>query len=104
MQEAFVAALLAIARKSDSGGYEAAASSVGCEKGWVDVDVDAVGSGNEEEEFDEEEYGEGDDDGGDDHDGGDDDDDDGDDLDEYILWVELKKQVKILREGMEDES
>lgn len=27
---------------------------------------------------------------------------DGDDLDELILWVEIKKQVKILREAIDD--
>jgi len=90
MQEAFVAALLAIARKSDSDESYEAVSPEGSEKGWVDIDaVDRFGSGSEED--DEE----------DDHDDGDDDDDD---LDEYVLWVEMKKQVKILREGMEDKS
>lgn len=82
MQEAFVAALLAIARKSDSNGH-GVASPGGSEDEWVGVDTD--------DEYD----GVIDDDG---------DDDDDDDLDKYVLWVEMKKQVAILREGMEDKS
>ena len=41
-----------------------------------------------------------------DSDGIDDGDDDGgdEDLDKYVLWVEIKKQVAILREGIEHED
>ena len=41
-----------------------------------------------------------------DSDGSDDGSDDGDDedLDKYVLWVEIKKQVAILREGIEHED
>lgn len=73
MQEAFVASLLAIARKSDSESRPAV-SPDGSENEWVGVGADDAN------------------------------DDDGDDLDEYILWVEMKKQIAILREGMEDKS
>jgi hypothetical protein len=70
MQEAFVAALLAIARRSDEEGKEAA--------GVVEGDWVAVG---------------------------DDDDDHVDDgLEENPLWVEIKKQIAILRKGMEEKS
>lgn len=60
IQEAFVAALLIIARDAEELGYESA------DEGWV-----AIG-------------------------------DDDDDLDGLILWVEIRKQVAILREGMEE--
>lgn len=69
MQEAFVAALLAIARRSDNGEN-------GMEKGIVEGDWLAI-------------------------DGKDDDDDE---LEKNLLWVELKKQIAILREGMEEKS
>lgn len=74
MQEAFVAALLALARRSpgDKGrSEESLMQDVG--DGWLDV------SG-----------------GGDDHGDG--------DLDGLVLWVEIKKQVETLREGMGSEK
>jgi hypothetical protein len=87
IQEAFVAALLAIARKSDSKGKGVVTGENGSDEeddhSWVGVDADDVDSGDD----------------GDDGDG-----DDEDDLDKYVLWVEIKKQVAILREGMDDES
>lgn len=58
IQEAFVAALLAIARDGNVQG-----SGGDIEDGWVGV---------------------------------------GDDLDGLVLWTEMKKQVAILREGMEE--
>ncbi|KAI1815905.1 ATPase [Poronia punctata] len=70
MQEAFVAALLAIARRSGGplrSSGDRLTRDVG--DGWLDIC------------------------------GG-----DGDDLDDLVLWVEIKKQVKTLREGMEDEK
>ncbi|KAK3391236.1 P-loop containing nucleoside triphosphate hydrolase protein [Podospora didyma] len=70
IQEAFVAALLIIARDS---------KTVSKTKGWKDeIEVGWVGVTNE-----------GDDDGD-------------DDLDGLTLWVEIQKQVAILREGMEE--
>jgi hypothetical protein len=69
MQEAFVAALLAIARRSDEEGKEA--------EGRLEADWISVG-----EECD----------------------DDDDVLEKIRLWKELKKQVAILREGMEEKS
>lgn len=73
IQEAFVAALLAIAQKakkekpvrsfSDAGGQ---LTTQELEDEWVSV-VDG-----------------------------------GDELEDLVLWVEIKKQIKILREGMED--
>ncbi|KAI0802370.1 ATPase [Xylaria sp. FL0064] len=74
MQEAFVAALLAIARRSNGAerrSGESLTRDMG--DGWVDV---CVGGG-----------------------GGDD-----DDLDDLVLWVEIKKQIETLREGMESEK
>ncbi|KAI1419814.1 ATPase [Xylaria sp. FL1777] len=71
MQEAFVAALLAIARRSKDGetrSEESLTREMG--DGWLDV----CGGG-----------------------------DDGD-LDELVLWIEIKKQIEILREGMESEQ
>ncbi|KAI0428047.1 P-loop containing nucleoside triphosphate hydrolase protein [Xylaria sp. FL1042] len=74
MQEAFVAALLAIARRSKGGErYSEELLTRDMGDGWLDV---CVGGG-----------------------GGDDD----DDLDELVLWVEIKKQIETLREGMESE-
>ncbi|KAI0855647.1 P-loop containing nucleoside triphosphate hydrolase protein [Xylaria cubensis] len=74
MQEAFVAALLAIARRSKKGGdrrsQEPQTRDVG--DGWLDV----CDSG----------------------------DDDHSDLDDLPLWVEIKKQIETLREGMESET
>ncbi|KAI0190240.1 ATPase [Xylaria flabelliformis] len=74
MQEAFVAALLAIARRSKKGGdrrgQEPLTRDVG--DGWLDV----CDSG----------------------------DDDHSDLDDLPLWVEIKKQIETLREGMESET
>ena len=65
MQEAFIAALLAIARDGgDGGGGDEA------EEGWVVANVD-----------------DGDDDNG---------------LDGLVLWIEIQKQVAILREGMKE--
>ncbi|KAI0405462.1 P-loop containing nucleoside triphosphate hydrolase protein [Xylaria palmicola] len=76
MQEAFVAALLAIARRSTKGGSggerrgsEEAALTREVGDGWLDVCDDSG--------------------------------DDGGDLDELVLWVEIKKQIETLREGME---
>jgi hypothetical protein len=71
MQEAFVAALLAIARNSAAGagrGGDESGLTEDLGDGWVGVH--AVGDG---------------------------------DLEELVLWVEIKKQIEILREGMEDE-
>ncbi|GAP87484.1 putative ATPase [Rosellinia necatrix] len=77
MQEAFVAALLAIARRTDGGergSEETLTRDMG--DGWLDV---CGGGGG----------------GGDDGDG---------DLDDLVLWVEIKKQVETLREGMGSEK
>lgn len=70
IQEAFVAALIAIAR--DSGGFAGwgATGAEGIEEGWVAVDAP----------------------------------ENDDDLDDLVLWVEIKKQVAILREGMEEKE
>jgi SpoVK/Ycf46/Vps4 family AAA+-type ATPase len=82
MQEAFVAALLTIATKSDSSSHRAGSHEDGADEDeWVGVEA------NE-----------------DDDDSDDDSDDDDDDLDEFVLWVEMKKQVAILREGMDEKS
>lgn len=70
MQEAFVAALLAMARD----GSEGASGSDHHEDAWVVLD-------DSEEEAPA--------------------DDDDDDLNKLKLWVEIKKQVEILRQGME---
>ncbi|KAJ9136558.1 p-loop containing nucleoside triphosphate hydrolase protein [Pleurostoma richardsiae] len=67
MQEAFVAALLAIARQTGLSTAAEGGSTREMGDDWVEVL----------------------------------DDDDNDDLDKYVLWVEIKKQVEILREGME---
>jgi ATP-dependent 26S proteasome regulatory subunit len=66
IQEAFVAALLAIARRSDP---EVAPGDRVVEDDWVALS-----------------------------------DDEDDDLDKVALWVELKKQIGILREGMDEKS
>ncbi|KAI0444994.1 P-loop containing nucleoside triphosphate hydrolase protein [Xylaria telfairii] len=76
IQEAFVAALLAIARRSkagDRGSEDSLTRDVG--NGWLDV----CGSNG----------------GGDDGHG---------DLDDLPLWIEIKKQIETLREGMESET
>ncbi|KAK1251944.1 hypothetical protein MKX07_007423 [Trichoderma sp. CBMAI-0711] len=92
MQEAFVAALLAIAREKQSGDDGEDGDEEGeddetmvqtvdlAEDDWVQV----LGNNKplEEEE----------------------DDDDDPELDELPLWVEIKKQVAILREGMEEKT
>ncbi|KAI1312083.1 ATPase [Xylaria venustula] len=71
MQEAFVAALLAIARRSNGmGRYSEESLTRDMGDGWLDV----CGGG-----------------------------DDGD-LDELVLWVEIKKQIETLREGMQSEK
>jgi hypothetical protein len=70
MQEAFVAALLAIARRSDEEGKE---DEGGVEGDWISV-------------------------------GEEDADDDDDGLEKIPLWKEIKKQIAILREGMEEKS
>ncbi|KAI0389752.1 P-loop containing nucleoside triphosphate hydrolase protein [Xylariaceae sp. FL0594] len=87
MQEAFVAALLAIARRSTTGmscaesmreygdaqdGNNVVGDDDDC---WVDV-----GQGV--------------------HDRGEDD----DDLDDLVLWVEIKKQIKLLRQGLKGDD
>ncbi len=71
IQEAFVAALIAIARDSNSGvAGDWKFKSDEIEDGWVGVAFSQ---------------------------------DDGD-LDELALWVEIKKQVAILREGMQEKQ
>ncbi|KAI1154714.1 P-loop containing nucleoside triphosphate hydrolase protein [Nemania diffusa] len=71
MQEAFVAALLAIARRSQhEGRYGEEPQARDADDGWLEV-----GGG-----------------------GGD------GDLDELVLWVEIRKQIETLREGMESEK
>ncbi|KAI1631101.1 ATPase [Biscogniauxia mediterranea] len=75
MQEAFVAALLAIARKSGSSISGSNGDTEDDDNGWVNVC--AVGGGGS---------------------------DDDEDLKGLVLWVEIKKQVQILREGMEAEE
>ena len=81
MQEAFVAALLASARREDEEGEDAVevmgpARTEDMDDGWVGV----MSVGEEEE----------------------DNDDDG--LDGVVRWVEIKKQIEILREGMDEEK
>ncbi|KAI0594565.1 ATPase [Biscogniauxia sp. FL1348] len=84
MQEAFVAALLAIARRSGSrGGNDEKEGERDNDDGWVDVCTVEEASND----------GDGDGDGNDDE-----------DLKGLVLWGEIKKQVKILREGMEAEE
>lgn len=79
MQEAFVAALLAIARDERPDDIVSAMDVLTVDAGddWVEiVDTD---DGN-------------DDDDGHGHDG----------IDKLVLWVEIKRQVKILRDGLHD--
>lgn len=80
MQEAFVAALLAIARQSGSSPAAAIVEEedleewdVAGEDVWVGV---TLGGGDRDD----------------------------DDLDGLVLWIEIKKQIKTLREGMEKEK
>lgn len=76
IQEAFVAALLAIARQSDgsSGGRKRESARPALteqlDDDWLGV-VDVSGD---------------------------------EDLKKLVLWVEIKKQIEILREGMEQET
>ena len=74
MQEAFVAALLAIARGRDDSialqGMKALTLDM-ADDGWVEVLRRAH---------------------------------DDKDLEKFVLWVEIKKQIEILREGMDDET
>ncbi|KAF9878855.1 ATPase [Colletotrichum karsti] len=70
IQEAFVAALLAIAQKKDNGRDEVEALTEQLEDDWLGV-VDST-----EDE----------------------------DIEKLVLWVEIKKQIEILREGMEDKK
>ncbi|KAJ4399886.1 hypothetical protein N0V85_005896 [Neurospora sp. IMI 360204] len=76
IQEAFVASLLAIAR--DSKEKEEVLARSGIEDDWERLTLE-------------------------DSDGSDDGNDD-ENLDKYVLWVEIKKQVAILREGIEHEE
>jgi hypothetical protein len=71
MQEAFVAALLAVARndKSDDAKSETGVPTVELADDWVGVVDKAIG--------------------------------DDLDLEKFILWVEIRKQIAILREGLE---
>jgi hypothetical protein len=68
IQEAFVAALIVIARDSEGLGQWESAKDDAIKEGWVEVAES----------------------------------EDDDDLDDLVLWVEIKKQVAILREGMEE--
>jgi transitional endoplasmic reticulum ATPase len=71
IQEGFVAALLAIARKSKGSVVEGVSTGDANEDEWVDVcQVASVTK----------------------------------DLDKLILWVEIKKQIAILREGLDSEE
>ncbi|KAH7329588.1 P-loop containing nucleoside triphosphate hydrolase protein [Stachybotrys elegans] len=71
IQEAFVASLLAIARRSEDAALADAACTLDLDDGWVDV-LDSAHTAK--------------------------------DLDKLVLWVEMQKQVAILREGLEDEE
>lgn len=73
IQEAFVAALLALARKERRSSWSSEEESLteDLADGWVGV----VGGGGDDDE-----------------------------LDKLKLWVEIKKQVAILREGMDDKA
>ena len=70
IQEAFVAALLALAQKERRSSWSSEEGlTEELDDGWVGV----VGGG-------------------------------GDELDKLKLWVEIKKQIAILREGMDDKA
>ncbi|KAI1117027.1 ATPase [Nemania sp. NC0429] len=75
MQEAFVAALLALARRQQQGdqGLTEASLTRDVGDGWLDVSGGGDGDGD-------------------------------DDLDDLILWVEIKRQINTLREGMGSEN
>ncbi|KAL2158705.1 hypothetical protein VTH06DRAFT_4187 [Thermothelomyces fergusii] len=97
MQEAFVAALVTIARGSAGDGESSSSPS---DAAWEPVAVVAGGEVKREngEKEGKEKVG-----------GGwvvldTPDDDSDDDLDHLILWVEIKKQVAILRESMEEKK
>lgn len=70
MQEAFVAALLAIARRSGNQVVEEDECVEDLGDGWLSVHSLS----------------------------------DDTDLNKLVLWVEIKKQIEILREGMDDEK
>ena len=72
MQEAFVAALLALARRDPSDELADELVTVELKDDWIGV----LGKSNDE----------------------------GEDLNKLVLWVEIKKQIEILREGMGDDS
>lgn len=92
MQEAFVAALLAIARRSALRTAAIAAQDGNAsDSDWVGVD------GGDDQGHDDAGEDQGDDLG---NGSG----DDPGDLDKYVLWVEIKKQIAILREGMESKA
>jgi transitional endoplasmic reticulum ATPase len=71
IQEAFVAALLAIARRDKTSAPDSNSLTADLNDEWVDVLVEARVKK---------------------------------DLDKLVLWVELKKQIAILREGLEEEA
>ncbi|KAF5664361.1 atp-dependent zn protease [Fusarium heterosporum] len=71
IQEAFVASLLAIARRPKGD-----LSETTCEESWILVSDDRTSGAALEK----------------------------DDLDKLELWIEIRKQVKILREGIKDEG
>ncbi|KAM0330615.1 hypothetical protein ACHAQA_003564 [Verticillium albo-atrum] len=68
IQEAFVAALLALARRGSEGVRRASGASADA---WIMVHDDQESTG-------------------------------GDGLEKLVLWVEIKKQIEILREGIDD--
>ncbi|KAK3293808.1 P-loop containing nucleoside triphosphate hydrolase protein [Chaetomium fimeti] len=81
IQEAFVAALIVVARGGSDGGDGGDGSEGWSAAGWESVEGDEIADGwvgIADEDLD-----------------------DGD-LDDLVLWVEIKKQVAILREGMEE--
>ncbi|KAL8308334.1 hypothetical protein RB593_006582 [Gaeumannomyces tritici] len=85
MQEAFVASLLAIARENRDGDGEGM-----LEDDWVGVSAPRrLSSGSSQAASSLDSWADADDDG---------------ELDKLVLWVQMKKQVKILREGMDDKS
>lgn len=85
MQEAFVASLLAIAREKRENDEEAL-----LEDGWVGVSAPRrLSAGSSHAASSLGSWAEASDDG---------------ELDKLILWVEMKRQVKILRDGMDDKS